>query len=383
MKYISITETKLYMNIVAINRICWKHPKAGGAETNLRETLSRLSNRGHNVTLICSRFPSGPDEEIDDGVKIKRVSKETENRTRLHHFTISAYYLRNRDKYDPDVLYLNGRIMNWFIPEKNKVMIFHEVHGKTLFSQYSSLMSLGGYMIEKFHHFIERKTPKIVVSEDTKEHMLDLFDPKGPIYTVNNGINHDQYNPEMAEYQKPTILYLGRLRERKGVDLLPEIHQELKSKLDCDFEFKVAGEGKGEIRENLESYAEYEDSFEMLGYVSHEKKKELLSKSWATVIPSVKEGWGLVAVESYASKTPVVGSRARGLTSTIQDGETGYLSDRDPEQFASKLKNLIKNDDMRKKFGENGFEFAQSYSWENTADELEDILTVHSRISEE
>ena len=67
------------------------------------------------------------------------------------------------------------------------------------------------------------------------------------------------------------------------------------------------------------------DRVEFTGFVSEERKVDLLQEMWVKVNPSFKEGWGLTVVEANACGTPVVASDVPGLRDAIRDGETGLL----------------------------------------------------------
>src|SRR5205085_11544142 len=84
------------------------------------------------------------------------------------------------------------------------------------------------------------------------------------------------------------------------------------------------------------------DRCSFVGAVPHEELPRYYSAADVTVMPSSYESFGLVAVESLASGTPVVATRVGGLTSIVRDGETGLLVPwRDPQLFADALRRVL------------------------------------------
>lgn len=92
-------------------------------------------------------------------------------------------------------------------------------------------------------------------------------------------------------------------------------------------------------------------------------------------VPSLQEGFGLVAVEAMLHRLPVVGSRVGGLKDIVVDGKSGFLVP--PACFhelASKLKVLFESPELRKEFGEKGYRIAmENYSSDLYAKNLDNL----------
>ncbi len=74
-----------------------------------------------------------------------------------------------------------------------------------------------------------------------------------------------------------------------------------------------------------------------------------------TVVPSIEEPLGLVAIESLASETPVVATNVGGLPEIVRDEETGILvPPRNPDAIANAVIRMAKDDRLRKQWGKNG-----------------------------
>lgn len=100
--------------------------------------------------------------------------------------------------------------------------------------------------------------------------------------------------------------------------------------------------------------------------------QENISKVWQSidiaVVPSIEpEPFGLVAVEAMLAKKPVIASNHGGLIEIVVDKETGFLVEPNNEiELAETLKKLINNIELRKSFGENGYQRAmKDFSVEN------------------
>ncbi len=96
----------------------------------------------------------------------------------------------------------------------------------------------------------------------------------------------------------------------------------------------------------------------------------LYSAADVTVVPSYHESFGLVAVESQACGTPVVATRAGGLTTVVRNGETGYLVPRCPGFFAERLDTLLRNPVLRTQMSRAARPFVSQFSWKAVANQM-------------
>jgi len=89
-----------------------------------------------------------------------------------------------------------------------------------------------------------------------------------------------------------------------------------------------------------------------------------------TVVPSYHESFGLVAVESLACGTPVVATRAGGLTAIVRQGETGYLVPRCAGFFATQLDTLLRDPDLLEQMRLAARPSVLQFSWGSVADQV-------------
>jgi len=121
------------------------------------------------------------------------------------------------------------------------------------------------------------------------------------------------------------LLFVGRLRIRKGVEVLLHAYHRLRESYP-DLRLVVAG--SGEHRQNLEKVASSLDlagSVEFLGARRPEEIPHLMAGASALVVPSIYEGMPLVILEAMAAGLPVVASRVSGIPEVVIEGESGWL----------------------------------------------------------
>jgi D-inositol-3-phosphate glycosyltransferase len=237
----------------------------------------------------------------------------------------------------------------------------------------------------------------IVVASEHEKHLLTaLYGAEaGRIAVVPCGVDLDLFTPmDQEEARKRlrigdrerVILFVGRIEPLKGIDVLIGAAAQLHE--DENFRVLIVGgdaRAAAEIAQlrALAARLGVDHHIAFVGAVPHEDLPLYYNAADVCVVPSYYESFGLVAIESMACGTPVVASRVGGLTSTIADGETGYLIPwRCPEPFAERLELLLDNDELRASFGKAAREAVERFRWANVAEAVmglyEDLLATES-----
>ncbi len=128
----------------------------------------------------------------------------------------------------------------------------------------------------------------------------------------------------VSEDAETAFLFVGRLRLRKGVEVLLAALEALHAE-HPDARLWIAGEG--EHRQALEEACRQRalSDVTFLGRCDARRVRELLSAARALVVPSIYEGMPLVVLEAMEAGTPVIASRVSGIPEVVVDGETGWL----------------------------------------------------------
>jgi glycosyltransferase involved in cell wall biosynthesis len=143
-----------------------------------------------------------------------------------------------------------------------------------------------------------------------------------------------------------------------------------------DLRLEIAGTGDNRAElEQLAATLEVDRAVVFHGFVSEERKIDLMRSAWANIFPSPKEGWGITVVEAAACATPSLASDSPGLRDSVCHGETGFLVPHgDIEALAVRMVELADSPALVTRLGDRARRFAEGLTWERTARQTEDHL---------
>ncbi len=180
---------------------------------------------------------------------------------------------------------------------------------------------------------------------------------------------------------EPVLAFVGRLDPFKG----PDLFLRAAAMMEEEAQLVVVG---GHLQEDpdlqqLRQLALDLDISQRVHFLGARPQHELpmiYSAAGVTVIPSYHESFGLVAIESLACGTPVVATRAGGLTTAIRHGETGYLVSRCPGFFAERLDFLLRHPGLLAQMSLAARPSVLQFSWKNVANQM---TRVYDELAEE
>ncbi|MBA2335274.1 MAG: glycosyltransferase [Pyrinomonadaceae bacterium] len=165
------------------------------------------------------------------------------------------------------------------------------------------------------------------------------------------------------------LLYAGRLSPEKNIGLLPEIMKSLAGDTKRDYRLLVAGDGPQSnwLREQSDKHAL--GKIIQLGHLDKEKLAEFYANADVFVHPNPKEPFGIAPLEAMASGVPTVAPNAGGILSYASN-ENAWLVEPDSESFATAIREVIENDELRNVKIERALETARTNTREASTDSL-------------
>lgn len=337
----------------------------------MHEHMKGWLEADHKVTLFSSEYPGSVSKEVLDGVRIVRGGSQYLG----VQFEGFKYYLANKEQFDLVVDQFHG--IPFFTPlyvKKPILAVLQEVAGKVWLKNdlpwpLNWVVGLVGYLTEPLVFLFYKKTPFMVGSNSAREDLVKMKIPNKHITIVPHGVILPNKILQYPKEKVKTILFFGAVSKDKGIDDALEVFSLLNKK--DEYQFWIAGRVSEYYRHLIRRRAKELDMSAnlktWLGFVSDDKKFELMSKAHVLINPSVKEGWGLVNIEANAMGTPVVAYKLPGLIDSVKQGVSGLLSESITSQGLTRLvEELLRDIKKYETCCANARMWSQNFTWDKS-----------------
>lgn len=370
------------MDILILNWKDIKNPQAGGAEIIAFELARRLVKEGHKVTFFSRTFSNCLKEEIIDGVKIIRRGN------RFSVYFQAFFYYKSLTKKPQKVIDMVNTIC-WqtplYVDKKNRVAYVNQLAKEVLFYEFTWPLSLIAYLLERFEYFTYSNTRFVCYSKSTKEDLVSFGVKEKNIKVFPLGVDHDRYKKIDNKYIDPLFVFVARLVKMKRADLCIKSIRKVVERYPKSCLY-ILGNGPDEkrlqelvIKEDLEKNVKFvnKNNFFIDKNVK-DLKVSLMQKAWALLLPSVKEGWGMVVTEAAACGTPAIVSNVTGLRDSVINGKTGIILSNNPseEELSQSMMRLIQNSDLRNSLSAESFRHSQNFSWDKSYKDFKKLVLI-------
>jgi phosphatidylinositol alpha-mannosyltransferase len=348
---------------------------AGGVQDVVVQLHHQLKNKGHQVKVITPRPRNYNSPAPQDYILLGRSAKVNTMATMVDlGFEAGTDEIDNilaTEKFDiihfhePWVPLLSRQILAR--SSAVNVATFHAKSPDTLISK--SLISSVVPYTKSVLKYLDALT---AVSPAASEYVKNLTNRH--IEIVPNGIDLNRFKFSDQDSNTKTILFLGRLEKRKGLEYLLDAYQLLKNKYP-EVVLKIAGSGAK--RKSLEKYIDQNKISDVtfLGFIPESEKVSLMTNATVYCSPApYGESFGIVLLESMAVGTPVVAGNNAGYSGVMTGtGMLSLVNPRSTQDFAQRLELMLYNADVRKLWRQWAKQEVYKYRFENIADMYENV----------
>jgi glycosyltransferase involved in cell wall biosynthesis len=191
------------------------------------------------------------------------------------------------------------------------------------------------------------------------------------IVVIPNGVDlkrFDGNNDRLELEGDPSVLCVGHISMRKGVDVLIQAIAKLKSELP-NIKLHLVGGGNNRYAATLAKAEGIEKKVIFHGWAKRSLLPSYYKSADICVFASRHEGFGIVVLEAMASKTPVIASDIPSFREIISNGTDGMLFEpQNVDALSNEVITLYQDQNLRKELSRNAFEKVQKYSWEKIAE---------------
>lgn len=344
------------------------YPSMGGAEKQVELLTKELSRRGHNVKVYAPHLEKqSPLKEELDGVSIERIPyphiKKIGVFILLLRFGLKLF--KERKNFDAIHIHMvrNLAAMVGFMKPMLKSTVVAKISGAWEFEGGILDPSHASHPLYRMmNYFIKRLDCFQAISKYTVLQLQLAGYPVKKIKHIPNAIdtNRFSYKERNSDTGDLNVVYTGRLRHVKGVDVLIDAWSRVVVSSDNQ-KLRLLIAGNGPFRSELEKKVQYhglQDSITFLGLVSD--IPELLSNSHIYVQPSRQEGLSNSVLEAMAAGLPIVATNISGNEDLVSNGDNGILVEPENDKTLSEsILELVDNPDLRIEMGKRSREIIE------------------------
>ena len=385
-------------NDLSVMMLSWEFPPRiiGGISPHVYFLSKSLAKQGVKVYVVTCDFPGAPAHEVIDGVEVYRIDsyknpapdfaswvylmnlnmqKETAALARKLDIKIDVFHAH-------DWLVANAGIGLKHIFRKPLLVTVHS----TEMGRRDGLHTNTEKMIHETEAWLTYEAWKVICCSDYMiQHVKWVFGlPTDKLVMVPNGVNTDVYDDvknNLKDFRKnfalpeeKIILYVGRLVYEKGIHVLINAAPKILDKVDAKFIIVGSGYMKEQLLNIVRSMGlEHKVLFE--GFLDEHTLLKLQKCADVSVVPSLFEPFGIVALEAMAAKSAIVVSDTGGLSEIVEHDVTGVkVYPNNPDSLAWGITKILLDENYRNRIRENAYKKVQEkYDWEKIATQTKRI----------
>ena len=354
-------------------------PKIDGVVTRLTRTLDQLAAMGHDVIIFA---PGNPPDTFAGFPVYKLPSLSFWVYPEIKFAVPPVRFWKQIRDFDPDVIHAVNPIwtaaLGVFAAKRDAYPLVCSYH--TNVPDYVDALGIG-WTRKMATGAIRWLHNQAQVNLCTSDPMITKASAMGieRLTLWPKAVDTEGYHPSKTSMRArsqltdnhpdaPLVTYIGRISKEKDLERLNNVMVLVRNQVPGA---RLGIVGGGPHLQKLQE--SFDPSFTTFtGYLSGEELASAFASGDVFVFPSATETLGLVALESFASAVPVVGTNAGGIPFVIDEGKTGHLipADGSDEDWAHAVIGLLQDPARREKMGAAARQEAEKYSWRESTEAL-------------
>jgi glycogen(starch) synthase len=383
---------------VRVLLLSWEYPPLieGGLARHVRKLAEGLAAQGIEAHVLTRGMEESPQEEEVGGVCIHRV-REPGRPTELGEFVAWVEHMNADmlaagvelgDSFSFDAVHAHDwlvAVAGDHLARRFRCPLVATIHATEYGRHQGHVDTHPQSHIHSVEHWLANRADRLITcSAYMREHVCDVYGlEEEQVSVVPNGIDPSELVPmadlaplrrRFAAPEERLVLLVGRLVYEKGFQVALEALPGLIERLG-DVRFVVAGSGTHE--EELHTLATalgLDGHGTFLGWIGDDVLHSLYRIADLTVVPSIYEPFGLVALEAMASGCPCLVADTGGLREVVPHENVGLrFRSRDPESLGAVAERLLSDVELRERLVAEASEHVLGFDWADVARQVADL----------
>ncbi|GAA6620510.1 glycosyltransferase family 4 protein [Scytonema sp. NUACC26] len=377
--------------------LSWEFPPriVGGISRHVAELYPELVMLGREIHLITPEFGNAPLYEEVEGVRVHRIPIAPSHD--FFHWVVNLN--QSMGHYGGKLLLEEGpfdiiHAHDWLVGDAAialkhnfKIPLIATIHA-TEYGRYNGIHTETQAYISGKEELLAYNAWRVIVCTDYMRREVErtLHCPWNKIDVIYNGIRpekkkHHQdfhaldFRRQFAEEGEKIVYYVGRMTYEKGVSVLLSAASKVLWEMGGYVKFVIIGGGNTDhLKKQAWDMGIWHKCY-FTGFISDDYLDKFQTVADCAVFPSLYEPFGIVALESFASRVPVVVSDTGGFPEVVQHTKTGIVTyTNDPDSLAWGILEVLKNPGYRQWLTDNAYEDLECrFCWAKLAKQTEDV----------
>lgn len=390
------------MRILAL---AWEFPPRiiGGISRHVAELYPEVVKRGHEVHLITVAIADEPLQVIVDGIHVYRVHVEPSHdffhwvaqmNANMLHF--AKEFLSSNTEFSIDLLHAHDWLVEaatLALTREFNIPLVTTIHA-TEYGRYNGIHNdTQRYIHQREIQLTQASQQVIVCSEYMRDELQRALDcPADKTNVIYNGLSNERWQniaadgecdrvalkKQYADPEEAVVYFVGRITYEKGIYVLLNAMPKIIAAMEDKVRLVIIGTGDAYsilLQRQAWNLGIYHKVL-FTGFMADEDFWQFQKIASCAVFPSLYEPFGIVALESFAAKVPLVVSDTGGLPEVVRHQVTGIVTKvNDANSLAEGIISVLRDPEYAQTLVSNAqSDLKERFAWDLLAAQTEDVF---------